>query len=210
MPAAAALAGAKPARCSSAPGPLFFGHEREPTFRQAPRVRCGQKATSSIHPASSALPSKAKIGTRGRVRFGRGLASRELALAVARKLAVIMHTMLKTGALFNPNDARELYVTPADLEGLVRQGSQGANELPYTLTALGIDETALWRAEPALLHDMERVCLFCTHKRSVPSGARGRNCANNYVEYCENADTIDTLRFKSCHCSVTSSQTTFH
>ena len=45
--------------------------------------------------------------------------------------------------------ARELNVTPADLEMLVRQGSQGANELSYTLTALAIDETALLRAEPA-------------------------------------------------------------
>src|SRR5437868_15118642 len=61
--------------------------------------------------------------------------------------------------------ARELNVTPADLDMLVRRGSQGANELRYTLTALGIDETALWRAEPALLRDMERVCSFCTHKR---------------------------------------------
>src|SRR5262252_5503899 len=61
--------------------------------------------------------------------------------------------------------ARDLNVTPADLQMLVRQGSQGANELSYTLTALGIDETALFRAEPALLRDMERVCSFCTHKR---------------------------------------------
>jgi hypothetical protein len=60
---------------------------------------------------------------------------------------------------------RELNVTPGDLESLVRQGPQGANELPYALTALGIDETALWRAQPALLRDMERVCSFCTHKR---------------------------------------------
>jgi uncharacterized protein YjiS (DUF1127 family) len=57
--------------------------------------------------------------------------------------------------------ARDLNVTPADLEMLVRQGSQSANELPYTLTALGIDETALRRAEPALLRDMEFVCSFC-------------------------------------------------
>jgi hypothetical protein len=45
--------------------------------------------------------------------------------------------------------ARELNVTPTDLEMLVRQGSQGASELSYTLTALAIDETALLRAEPA-------------------------------------------------------------
>ena len=50
--------------------------------------------------------------------------------------------------------ARELNVAPTDLEMLVRKGSQGANELSDTLTALGIDEVALWRAEPALLRDM--------------------------------------------------------
>ena len=93
--------------------------------------------------------------------------------------------------------AREFNVTPADLERLVRQGSQGANELPYTLTALGIDETALWRAEPASLRDMERVCSFCTHKRRCHEELAAGTAATNYVEYCENADTIDTLRFRS-------------
>lgn len=93
--------------------------------------------------------------------------------------------------------ARDLNVTPADLEMLVRQGSQGANELPEMLKALDIDETALWRAEPALLRDMERVCAFCTHKRQCHQELAAGTAATNYVEYCGNADTIDTLRFKS-------------
>ena len=93
--------------------------------------------------------------------------------------------------------ARELNVTPADLEALVRQGPQGANELSYTLTALGIDETALFRAEPALLRDMERVCSFCTHKRRCHQELAAGTAATNYVEYCENADTIDMLRLTS-------------
>ena len=93
--------------------------------------------------------------------------------------------------------ARELNVTPADLERLVRQGSQSAKELPYTLTALDIDEAALRRAEPALLRDMERVCSFCRHKRLCHQELAGGTAATNYVEYCENSDTMDTLRFKS-------------
>ena len=93
--------------------------------------------------------------------------------------------------------ARELNVTPADLERLMLQGSHGENELPYTLTALGIDETALRRAQPVLLRDMERVCSFCTHKRQCHEELAAGTAATNYVEYCENADTIDTLRFKS-------------
>jgi hypothetical protein len=93
--------------------------------------------------------------------------------------------------------ASDLNVTSADLEMLVRQGSQSANELPYTLTALGIDETALRRAEPALLRDMERVCSFCTHKRRCHQELAAGTAATNYVEYCENSDTIDVLRFRS-------------
>ena len=93
--------------------------------------------------------------------------------------------------------ARELNVAPTDLEMLVRKGSQGANELSDTLTALGIDETALLRAEPALLRDMERVCSFCTHKRRCHQELAAGSAATNYVEYCENADTMDALRFKS-------------
>lgn len=34
---------------------------------------------------------------------GRPFGFKRAAVAVARKLAVIMHTMLKTGKLFNPN-----------------------------------------------------------------------------------------------------------
>ena len=93
--------------------------------------------------------------------------------------------------------ASEFDVMPVILERLVRQRSQGANELPYTLTALGFDETALWRAEPALLHDMARTCSACTHKRRCHRELAAGTAATNYVEYCENADNIDTLRLKS-------------
>jgi transcriptional regulator with XRE-family HTH domain len=93
--------------------------------------------------------------------------------------------------------AHDLNVTRADLERLVRQGSESANELAHMIAALGIDEAALRRAEPALLRDMERVCSFCTHKRQCHQELATGTAATNYVEYCENADAIDTLRFKS-------------
>jgi hypothetical protein len=92
--------------------------------------------------------------------------------------------------------ARDLNVTTADLEGLVRQGSRSVNELARMLTALDIDETALRRAEPALLRDMERVCSLCTQKRRCHEELANGTAATNYVEYCENAETIDMVRFK--------------
>jgi hypothetical protein len=93
--------------------------------------------------------------------------------------------------------ARELNVTPAELEMLVRHGSHGADELPEMLRALGIEEAALWRAEPALLLDMERVCSFCKHKRQCHQELAAGTAPANYVEYCGNADTFDALRFES-------------
>lgn len=90
--------------------------------------------------------------------------------------------------------AHDLNVTPADLERLVRQGP---SELPEMLRALDIDEADLWRAQPALLRDMERVCAFCTHKRQCHHELAAGTAATNYVEYCANADTIDMLRLKS-------------
>src|SRR5215475_2333752 len=56
--------------------------------------------------------------------------------------------------------AREFGMTPADLDSLTRQGPHSADELPKMLQTLGLDEAAIWRAEPALLRDMERVCSF--------------------------------------------------
>ena len=93
--------------------------------------------------------------------------------------------------------ARKLNVTPTDLEMLVRRGSQGANELPEMLKQLGIDEATLWRAEPALLLDMERVCSFCKHKRWCHQELAAGTAPANYVEYCGNADKFDALRFES-------------
>jgi hypothetical protein len=65
------------------------------------------------------------------------------------------------------------------------------------LYALGIDEAAIRRAEPALLQDMERVCSFCKHKRQCHHELAAGTAPANYEEYCGNALTIDTLRFKS-------------
>jgi hypothetical protein len=116
-------------------------------------------------------------------------------LARCRKLNELMEYAAGSDELVRV--ARELNVAPAELELLVRRGSQRASELPEMLTALGIYETAVWRAERVLLRDMERVCSSCTHKRQCHQELADGTAATNYVEYCGNANTIDMLRFKS-------------
>jgi hypothetical protein len=89
--------------------------------------------------------------------------------------------------------AGDLRVSPADLNELVHQGPHAADELPKLLKALGIDESDLARVEPLVLHDMERVCALCQHKRQCDRDLAAGTSAEHYEGYCLNAPTIEEL-----------------
>ena len=89
--------------------------------------------------------------------------------------------------------ASDLRLSPADLDELVRQGPHAADELPKLLKALGISEADLARVEPMVLHDMERVCALCGHKRECDRDLAEGTSAEHYREYCLNAPTIEQL-----------------
>ena len=75
----------------------------------------------------------------------------------------------------------------------MRQGPHAADELPKLLKALGIDEEDLARVEPMVLHDMERVCALCAHKRECDRDLAAGTSAEHYKGYCLNAPTIEQL-----------------
>ena len=89
--------------------------------------------------------------------------------------------------------AADLRVSPADLNELVRLGPHAADELPKLLNALGIDGNDLARVEPLVLHDMERVCALCEHKRECDRDPTAGTSAAHYQGYCLNAHTIGDL-----------------
>jgi transcriptional regulator with XRE-family HTH domain len=90
--------------------------------------------------------------------------------------------------------ARDLRMSPADLDTFVRQGPHAADELPRLLEVLGIDEAALVRSEPAVLRDMERVCVLCERKVQCRNDLEIGVSARNYEDYCLNAPTMNALR----------------
>jgi len=92
--------------------------------------------------------------------------------------------------------ASDLRLSPADLDELVRQGPHAADELPKLLKALGISEADLARVEPMVLHDMERVCALCGHKRGCDRDLAEGTSAEHYREYCLNAPTIEQLELR--------------
>jgi uncharacterized protein YjiS (DUF1127 family) len=89
--------------------------------------------------------------------------------------------------------AADLQLSPADLNQLVNQGPHAADELPKMLAALGIGADDLARIEPVVLHDMERVCAMCSHKRECDHDLAAGTAAEHYKEYCLNAPTIEEL-----------------
>jgi hypothetical protein len=92
--------------------------------------------------------------------------------------------------------ASDLRLSPADLDELVRHGPHAADELPKLLKALGIDQEDLARIEPMVLHDMERVCALCGHKRECDRDLAEGTSAEHYAEYCLNAPTIEELELR--------------
>ncbi len=90
--------------------------------------------------------------------------------------------------------ASDLQISPADLNELVRHGPHAADELPILLKAVGIDRDDLARIEPMVLHDMERVCALCHHKRECDRDLAAGTSAEHYQDYCLNASTIAELR----------------
>ena len=93
--------------------------------------------------------------------------------------------------------ARELRVTPEDLDTLVRRGPHATDELPKLLKLLGIDEAQLARTEPLALRDMARVCASCRRKAQCNHDIDEGTSPQQYEDYCLNAPTIAALEPKT-------------
>jgi hypothetical protein len=89
--------------------------------------------------------------------------------------------------------ARDLRISPDDLDRLVQVGSHGADELPKMLASLGINQASLARTEPLLVRDMQRVCGLCRDKAQCHADLADGTSAGHYRDYCPNAPTIDAL-----------------
>ena len=89
--------------------------------------------------------------------------------------------------------ARDLCVSPAELDAVIRQGPHASDELPRLLKTLGIDEAALSRTQPVLQRDMVRVCASCRQKPRCNHDLDAGTLAQHYEEYCPNAAAIDEL-----------------
>jgi hypothetical protein len=89
--------------------------------------------------------------------------------------------------------AHDLNISTAELNTLVRRGAHASDELTKMMAALCIDAEAIRRVEPMVLRDLERVCSLCEHKRQCAHEVAACKAAEDYTEFCPNADTLTAL-----------------
>jgi hypothetical protein len=92
--------------------------------------------------------------------------------------------------------ARDLCMSPAELDAIVRKGPHASDELPQLLKSLGIDGATLSRVQPVLQRDMVRVCAACQQKARCNDDLDAGTLAQHYEEYCPNAPAIEELGHK--------------
>jgi hypothetical protein len=88
--------------------------------------------------------------------------------------------------------AHDLGVSVTDLDFLVREARDPV-QLPQMLAALGIDETALRRAEPAMARDMLRVCSLCVSVDACKYALAQGFADLAYPNFCPNAEALSAL-----------------
>jgi hypothetical protein len=100
--------------------------------------------------------------------------------------------------------ARDLRVTPSELDALVCQGPHATDELAKLLKALGVEERELSRTEPLVLRDMARVCASCVQKARCNHDIDAGSSPEHFASYCLNTATIEGLERKAVAAAVNS------
>lgn len=90
--------------------------------------------------------------------------------------------------------AHDIGVTPDQLAHLIHKGHGDRRLMPTMVAQNGIDLAHLAKTEPALVHDMERVCALCDDTRTCKRDLAKGEGAQHYHQSCLNAATIDALK----------------
>ena len=89
--------------------------------------------------------------------------------------------------------ARDIGVSSGELQRMVDAGHD-PGRLSEMLGALGLDEAALKRAEPAMLRDMQRLCSLCQTTGTCRHALDAGIAPTTYRSFCVNAATLEALK----------------
>jgi hypothetical protein len=89
--------------------------------------------------------------------------------------------------------AKDLGVPVSDLLGLATKGARSADVLQKMLLALSVDPKALAKNDPAVMRDLQRLCIVCSQKGRCQHELAQGTAAEHFHEFCPNAYTLDAL-----------------
>ncbi|MGB8504515.1 hypothetical protein [Mycobacterium sp.] len=89
--------------------------------------------------------------------------------------------------------ARDLRLTPSELQELARKGPNAADLLLKMLVALHVDPKALENTDPHVMRDLQRLCTTCGAKKRCERELANRTAGDHFREFCPNAFTLDAL-----------------
>jgi hypothetical protein len=89
--------------------------------------------------------------------------------------------------------AADMGVPAGELRALAAKGPDSARLLEKLLIKLYVDPVQLAHTNPAVMRDLQRLCVVCGHKDRCQHELREDTAAEHYREYCPNAFTLDAL-----------------
>jgi Family of unknown function (DUF6455) len=89
--------------------------------------------------------------------------------------------------------AKDLGVPAGELRGLAAKGPGAADLLEKMLIALGVDPRSLAKTDPAVMRDLQRLCIVCSQKGRCEHALADGTAAEHFHEFCPNAFTLDAL-----------------
>ena len=92
--------------------------------------------------------------------------------------------------------AKDIGVTPSQLQELVRQGSDSANLLKRMLVALHVDPKIIADMDPLVMREMQWLCITCNNKKRCEHELAKGTATEHFHEFCPNAVSIEELLYQ--------------
>lgn len=89
--------------------------------------------------------------------------------------------------------ARDLGVADNQMRELMNKGPGAADLLQKMLVALHVDPDKLAKANPAVLRDLQRLCISCSNKARCAHELDVGSAGEHFRDYCPNAFTLEAL-----------------
>ena len=89
--------------------------------------------------------------------------------------------------------AKDIGVTPSQLQELVRKGPDSANLLKRMLVALRVDPKIIADIDPLVMRELKWLCLTCNDKNRCERELAEGTAREHFHEFCPNAVSLDEL-----------------